>query len=285
MQCSSVTTGPSGTVRILTVKELSQCSSALSRDPDYSLFWFQNILSSLTQIGRSLTGDGQGDGARGVQVMGEMKANDEAARGRMAQAQAQQETAANRYRREEGYAVGEQVMLSTKHLLGYKHKLACRFIGPFPIVEVGVGTVRLDLPRDMKVHDRVNVDKVKRYSPSVGEWPGRSQESRPLPVHVSDDGQGEYEVEAILGKREGMEPPPSSPSQDPSFTVVSGRRKVKEVIVTRYLVQWKGYSADECSWERVANLEGAMDLVVDYERRLEAESTGRPSVMMLVVSG
>jgi hypothetical protein len=41
------------------------------------------------------------------------------------------------------YAVGEQVMLNTKHLTGYKHKLACRFIGPFP-------TVRLDMPRDMK---------------------------------------------------------------------------------------------------------------------------------------
>jgi hypothetical protein len=220
-----------------------------------------------------------------AKAMDEMQANDETARSRMAKAQAQQEKAANRHRRVEVYEVGQQVMMNTSHLAGYKHKLACRFVGPFRVVEVGVGTVRLELPSDMKVHDRVNVDKVKRYCPSVGEWPGRSQESRPLPVHVSDDGQEQYEVEAILGKREGMEPPPSSPSEDPSFTVVSGRRKVKEVMVTRYLVQWMGYSTDECSWEPVANLEGAMDLVVDYERRLEAESTGRPSVMMVVVSG
>ena len=34
---------------------------------------------------------------------------------------------------------------------------------------------------------------------------------------------------------------------------------------------------DDCSWERDTNLAGAMDLVVDYERRLQAEE----SVMML----
>lgn len=216
-----------------------------------------------------------------AQVMGEMAANDEAARGRMAQAQAQQEKAANRHRREERYEVGEQVMLSTKHLAGYKHKLACRFIGPFTIVEVGVGTVRLDLPGDMKVHDRVNVDKVKRYSPSVGEWPGRSQESRPLPVRVSDDGQGEYEVEAILGKREEMETVPSSPMDDASGGVGSSRAKAKKTLVTRYLVQWVGYSMDDCSWERESSLSGAQELVLDYERRLVAENSGRPSVMLL----
>jgi hypothetical protein len=218
-----------------------------------------------------------------VQVMGEMKANDEAARGRMAEAQAQQEKAANRHRREEVYAVGEQVMLSTKHLLGYKHKLACRFIGPFLIVEVGAGTVRLDLPRDMKVHDRVNVDKVKRYVASVGEWPGRVQESRPLPVRVSDDGQGEYEVVAILGKKEELEDPPPPSADEPSSSIVAGRRRAKKVMVTRYLVQWAGYSMDDCSWEPAVNLAGAPDLVVDYERRLAAEATGCPSVMMLGV--
>ena len=220
-----------------------------------------------------------------ARAMEEMHANDETARSRIAKAQAQQEQAANRHRREEVYQVDEQVMLNTKHLSGYQHKLTCRFIGPFRVVEVGTGTVRLELPRDMKVHDNVNVDKVKRYIPSVGEWPGRSQESRPLPVRVSDDGQGEFEVEAILGRREGLEDPQPSHSDDPSFTVVGRRGKAKKVMVTRYLVQWAGYSTDECSWERAANVEGAKDLVLDYERRLETETTGRASAMMLAVSG
>ena len=219
-----------------------------------------------------------------VTAMSEMAANDESARTRLAEAQARQEKAANRHRREVVYAVGEQVMLNTKHLAGYQHKLACRFIGPFPIVEVGTATVTLDLPRDMKVHKRVNVDKVKRYTPSVGEWPGRRQESRPLPVRISDDGQGEYEVEAILGKREELEELPSSSADDPSHTVgVRTRRKARKVLVTRYLVQWTGYSLDDCSWERTTNLEGSADLVLDYERRLEAETMGHSSVMMLCV--
>ena len=218
-----------------------------------------------------------------AKAMGEMQANDETARSRMAKAQAAQEKAANRHRREaQVYVVGEQVMMNTSHLSGYQYKLACRFIGPFRVLEVGTGTVRLELPADMKVHDRVNVEKVKRYRPSVGEWPGRSQESRPLPAHVSDDGQEEYEVEAILGRAEKMETPSSD---DPSFTVVDGRGKPKKVMVTRYLVQWLGYSTDECSWERAANLKGAQDLVDDYERRVRAEESGRPSVMMVVTSG
>ena len=209
-----------------------------------------------------------------VTAMTDMAANDETARSRLAEAQARQEKAANRHRRQEVYAVGDQVMLSTKHLAGYQHKLLCRFIGPFPVVEVGTATVTLDLPADMKVHDRVNVDKVKRYVASVGEWPGRTQLSRPLPVRVTDDGVGEYEVEAILGKREGLEQPASA--------AADGKR-AKRVMVTRYLVQWKGYSVDDCSWEREANLAGAIDLVVDYERRLQAEASGHPSAMLLCV--
>jgi hypothetical protein len=206
--------------------------------------------------------------------LSDMAANDETARGMMVEAQAQQQKAANRHRREASYAVGDQVMLNTKHLTGYKHKLACRFIGPFAVVSVGTGSVTLDLPTDMRIHDVVNVDKVKRYVPSVGEWPGRVQQNRPLPVRVADDGTGEYEVEAILGKKEELEFPAAD-------SAPVGGQKRKKMMVIRYLVMWKGYSTDDCSWERDTNLAGAMDLVVDYERRLLAENSGHPSVMML----
>ena len=47
----------------------------------------------------------------------------------MAQAQAQQEQAANRHRRQETYAVGEQVMMRTDHLAGYAKKLCGRYCG------------------------------------------------------------------------------------------------------------------------------------------------------------
>ena len=202
-----------------------------------------------------------------VSVMSDMAANDETARTRMADAQAEQERAANRHRRAESYAVGEQVMLNTKHLTGYKHKLACRFVGPFEVVNAGSGTVTLDLPTDMRIHDVVNVDRVKRYTPSVGEWPGRTQHSRPLPVRVAEDGVGEYEVEAILGKREELEFPSDSTAAD---------RYRKKLLVRRYLVLWKGYGVDDCSWERDVNLAGAQDLVTDYERRHRARRLDFP---------
>jgi len=121
----------------------------------------------------------------------------------------------------------------------------------------------------------------------VGEWPGRSQETRPLSVSLSDDGQEQYEVAAILGKKEGLEYPlaSSAAADDPGSTSVASRKKAKRVMVTRYLVQWKGYSMDDCSWEPAANLVAAPDLLVDYERRLEAEVNGHSSVMMLCVRG
>jgi hypothetical protein len=212
-------------------------------------------------------------------AMTDMAANDETARTRLADAQAQQEKAANRHRRAEQYTVGDQVMLNTKQLSSYKHKLACRFIGPFAVVATGTGNVTLDLPADMRIHDVVNVDRVKRYVPSVGEWPGRLQHSRPLPVRVDGDGTGEYEVEAILGRKEELE--------YPSGSIAAGdgkRRKPSDkVMVLRYLVLWKGYSVDDCSWERDSNVSGAQELVIDYERRVLAEESGNPSVMLLCV--
>ena len=207
-------------------------------------------------------------------AMTDMAVNDETARTRLAEAQARQEKAANVHRREGEYVVGDQVMLSTHHLTGYDRKLQGRFIGPFAIIAVETGTVTLDLPDTMKLYDRVNIDRVKRYVPSVGEWPGRKQLSRPLPVRVSDDGVGDYEVEAILGKTMRSETPPTK-----------GRKKAQAVWVPYYLVLWKGYGADDASWQREANLEGAQDLVLDYERRLQAEVSQKPSAMMLWVGG
>ena len=179
-------------------------------------------------------------------AMTDMTPHDETARTRLAEALARQEKAANRHRREEMYAVDDQVKLSTKYLAGYQHKLLCRVIGPFTVIDTGTATVTLDLLPDMRVHDRVNDDRVNRYVPSLGEWPGRTQVSRPLPVRTASDGVGEYEVEAILGKRETLETPPSSAE--------SKGKKATRVSVTRYLVQWKGCRMDDCSWEMMMSL-------------------------------
>jgi hypothetical protein len=205
--------------------------------------------------------------------MSDMAANDESARSRLAEAQQQQKAAADKHRRHQVYAVGDQVMLSTKQLGSYRYKLACRFIGPVTITRVGDAHVTLDLPADMRMHNVVNVDRIKRYMPSVGEWPGRVQSSRPLPVTLNADGSEQWEVEAILGKKEDLEHPIRADG--------TTDKTKKRVLVVRYLVQWLGYDMDSCSWEPEANLTGCMDLVDDFERRSLSEEDGRRSVMLL----
>lgn len=41
---------------------------------------------------------------------------------------------------------------------------------------------------------------------------------------------------------------------------------VGEPEVTEYMVKWKGFGMDECTWERSENLEGAARAVAAYER-------------------
>ena len=79
-----------------------------------------------------------------------------------------------------------------------------RYFGPFTITAVGPVTVTLALPDDMRMHSTVHVEKVKRYTPSVGEWVGRVQGAQPAP-EVDADGELLWEVEAIAGKRVARE--------------------------------------------------------------------------------
>jgi hypothetical protein len=212
-------------------------------------------------------------------AMTEMATNDEAARSRMADAQARQKASADQHRRHETYAVLDQVMLSTANLTAYQHKLCCRFIGPFAVLAVGNGTVTLDLPDELRrSYPTINVDRVKRYTPSVGEWAGRQQHSQPMPADVGADGVPEWEVEAILGKKEDKEW-----RLDEQGKVI---KKGGKVSVLRYLVAWLGFPAADCTWVKAVDMQGSADLVADYERRQAAETVGQSSTLMFCcVSG
>jgi transposase InsO family protein len=205
---------------------------------------------------------------------------------------------ADRLRRDEVYLVGERVMLSTKDFSKGRTKLDDRFTGPFTITRVsnhGVN-VWLDLPAEYsRLHQPFHVNRVKRFSPSDIEW-GRKQVDRPLSDLV--DGEPEWEVEAITGKKEELEvelvypgevdvvdeekkeDTPSSTVRrsarlagKPSSSVVSqGKRRRKspvkvERMVLRYRVQWKGYPEEESTWERVESLAHAQEAIDDYERQ------------------
>jgi hypothetical protein len=213
-----------------------------------------------------------------AEMISTMAANDETARSRMVEAQAKQKAAADQHRHQTVYAVSDQVMLSTTNLTAYQHKLSCRYLGPFAVLAVGNGTVTLDLPDELRrSYPTVNVDRVKRYVPSVGEWPGRQQHSRPMPVEVSADGVPEWEVEAILGKKEEKEW-----AKDETGKII---RKGGKISVIRYLVAWTGFSASEDTWVKAEDMQGSADLIADYERKIAGHRPGQHSLMFCCVTG
>ena len=89
----------------------------------------------------------------------------------------------------------------------------------------------------MKIHPVFHVSLLTRHTPDQIE--GRSQ---PPPPPVKVDGDEEYEVEAVVNSR-------------------VWRRKLQ------YLVQWKGYSQVDDSWEDVSALEHAQAKVRAFHRR------------------
>jgi len=220
---------------------------------------------------------------------------------------------ADKDRREEKYAVGDKVLLSTKHLSQASSKLNDPFVGPFTVTRVsdhGVN-VWLDLPSEYRrLHQPFHVEKVKRFTPSVIEW-GRKQNDRPLPELI--DGQPYWEVELILGKREAEElvdvqPEVGGAGDDHPSTVEEvkdevgpvrrsariaakgdsdGRRRMKPLrrkprrirqLVIRYLVKWKGYGEEEATWERGDTLRlHAQDAIDEYEYR-QAKERGEDTV-------
>jgi hypothetical protein len=255
-------------------------------------------------------------------ILSDMKRTWEDARAMLMVRRDRMKVQADRHRREERYAVGDRVLLSTRHLSTHPSKLDDPFVGPFTITRVSdTGlNVWLDLPRQYKLHQPFHVEKVKRYVASAVQW-SRQQQDRPLPEMV--DGEPEYEVETLLGKRtaeEWGEVKPevvmaisgdvtSHPSQTtladaeeeeksatgpvrrsarlanrppaPSkMTATQGTRKPRRVRVwvTRYLVKWKGYGVEECTWEREDSLRlHAQDAIDEYEYR-QAQERGETVV-------
>jgi transposase InsO family protein len=220
---------------------------------------------------------------------------------------------ADRDRRDEKYVVGDRVLLSTKNLSMHTSKLSDPFIGPFPVTRVsdhGVN-VWLELPKEYsRIHQPFHIEKVKRYTPSTIEWV-RKQNDRPLAEVI--DGEEEYEVEMILGKRQGEEmvdlqfevggadthfPSTLDEVKEEEGPVrrsarlatkrgTGGRGEEKSSIrkprqvrqwVTRYLVKWKGFGVEEATWERASNLRlHAQDCIDEYEYR-QSQQRGEEAV-------
>jgi len=109
-------------------------------------------------------------------------------------------------------------MLSIKDLV-FKERLACklteRYVGPYTIKKVvSSNVVKLRLPSSMRIYSVINVSQIVWYKEQVK---GQKKEKGKL-IEVEE--VEEWEVEKILNKR-----------------------KIRGV--EKYLVQWKGFTAEK----------------------------------------
>ena len=163
-------------------------------------------------------------------------------------AKAQQHQARNASRRSASLAVGDMVLLSTEGLTlrNFTNKLCARYVGPFAVTAVvNANAYSLALPPQLEaLHPTFNIDKLKPYRDGVADFPSRPQPfARPPPVAEADsNGDARYEVERITAQRR------------------RGRS-------SQYLVSWRGYPAEENTWEsRATLLDGSADALADWER-------------------
>ena len=130
-------------------------------------------------------------------------------------------------------------MLSTKDLVFKERptkKLTERYVGPYAIKEVvSSNAVKLRLPGSMRIHPVVNVSQIVRYKEQVKEQ--KKEEGKPVEV----EGVEEWKVEKVLNKK-----------------------KIRGV--EKYLIWWKGFTAEGDTWERKENLKNAKELIEEFEQ-------------------
>ena len=131
------------------------------------------------------------------------------------------------------FKVGDNVMLSTKNIklqLPVPNKLLPRFVGPFTIDKVvGERAFRLTLPPTMRIHNVFHVNLLRRFHPrDFGEQP------HPPPLVINGD--DEYEVEALLGKR------------DKVISTHRTRHTHRRRTQVQFLVKWAGYGHEHNQW-------------------------------------
>ncbi|MGH2638194.1 MAG: hypothetical protein ACRDF4_02750, partial [Rhabdochlamydiaceae bacterium] len=180
----------------------------------------------------------------------------EKAKSSMKLAQERQAHYANQSRRSVTYQPGDRVMFTTKNIRTTGGKLEPRYVGPFTVLSVkSPVNVQLELPSTMRIHPIVHISKLKPYKPIDEQtFPNRVQLDRPAPVVDDQDGQF-YEIEKVIGKRK--------------------KRKGKRSMM-QYLVQWRGYPADEVTWISKADFStGAMSLINEYESEQREKSNQR----------
>jgi len=178
----------------------------------------------------------------------QMKERHEKARAVLVRSQEEMKRQADRNRKEaKKYRIGDKVLISTKDFSAElmkraTKKLTEKFIGPYVVRKiVSENVVELELLVLLRIHLVVNVRRIVKYREQV------EGQKKILPTLIEVAGEKEYEVEEILDRQE---------------------RRGK----TKYLVKWKGYTAEKNAWEGLENLKNAMEKIEEFEKeRFEEE--------------
>jgi hypothetical protein len=149
---------------------------------------------------------------------------------------------ADRKRKHITFDIGQLVWLDIRNLNTGRltKKLDVRRTGPFPIIDrISPVAYKLQLPRSWKIHPVFHVSLLQPAIVDEQLHPPVTDDNLRPPPDIIDE-QEEYEVDTVIDHRY--------------------RHRKKE-----YLVKWKGYSADENTWEPLSNLRHARDAILEYE--------------------
>ena len=137
------------------------------------------------------------------------------------------------------FKVGDKVWLDARNLhLKTTCKLTPRRLGPFEVIEeISPVVYKLRLPKAWRIHDvfHASLLTLQVITPEYG-----IPEELPLPELV--DGESEFEVENILQHK-----------------FVGCKKEI------RYLVQWRGYSRAESTWEPEEHLKNTPEVLEAYK--------------------
>ena len=174
------------------------------------------------------------------QFITRLKSVQEEAVSAIKRAQEEMKKQADRKRRDAPiFKKGDKVLISTENLQLKvpAKKFAPRRIGPFKITDiVNDNAIRVELPKNLKIHNVFNVSQITPYKESTIE----GQKKKPLPP-IEVQGEEEYIVERILDSRQYY-----------------GK--------LQYLIKWKGYIDEHNSWEPEENLTHAKTLVKKFHK-------------------
>lgn len=141
------------------------------------------------------------------------------------------------------WQVGDLVWVNMKNIRTRRpaKKLDWKRMGPYPILaKIGTHAYRVKLPKSLsRIHNVFHVNLLEKHAP---EYFPQREAPRPPPIEADPETGDHYEVEQILDSK-------------------VDRGKVK------YYVQWLGYTDDDNTWEPLANMENAEDLLHEFHER------------------